>query len=363
MSDSSLNITTKTYGLVCRAINVSYPQFNMSLDFSIEKGELVSLIGPSGSGKSTALSLICGLLKPKSGRIIIDGNDVTSLSPNLRKVGVVFQDYALFPHMTVEQNIAYPMKNLKMAKDEITFEVKRLLELVNLVGYEKRHIDEMSGGEKQRIALARALASKPSLLLLDEPLSALDAKLRVSLRKEIKDIQRKTGTTTIYVTHDQEEALSISDKLIVLNAGKIEQIGTPEEIYRRPNSEFVATFMGECNILPYEVILRTLRVPDTDRSKVIYQCFGPEHRLFFRPEDMVVNDIPSLPFPEFYPHLRFENARIVRCEYMGKEYLITAEYDSLSIKAYTAFKPVGDTITAGIRMTKILEFNNGKLTH
>jgi len=352
-----------SFGLTCSGINVSYPQFNMELDFSVTKGELVTLVGPSGSGKSTALSLISGLLRPQNGHILIDGKDVTALNPDQRKVGVVFQDYALFPHMTVEQNIAYPMKNLKMKKDEILIEVKKLLELVNLSGYEKRHIDEMSGGEKQRIALARALASKPNLLLLDEPLSALDAKLRVTLRKEIKDIQRKTGTTTLYVTHDQEEALSISDKIIVLRNGKIEQIGTPEDIYRRPATEFVATFMGECNILPYEIILKTLRVPETDRSKVIYQCFGPEHKLFFRPEDMVVNDIPSLPFPEFYPHLRFENARIIRCEYIGKEYLISAEYDGLIIKAYTTYKPSGDTITAGIRITKILEFNNGKLTH
>lgn len=351
------------YGLSCRNIKVSYPQFTMELDFSIGKGELVSLIGPSGSGKSTALSLISGLLKPQSGSILIDGNDVTNLSPDQRKVGFVFQDYALFPHMNVEQNIAYPMKNLKMQKDEIIEEVRRLLELVNLSGYEKRHIDEMSGGEKQRIALARALASKPNVLLLDEPLSALDAKLRIGLRKEIRDIQRKTGTTTLYVTHDQEEALSVSDRVMILNNGKIEQTGTPEEIYRRPGTEFVATFMGECNILPYEIILKTLRVPETDRSKVIYQCFGPEHKLFFRPEDMVVNDIPSLPFPEFYPHLRFENAKIMRCEYMGKEYLVTAQYDGHTIKAYTTYKPMGDTLTAGIRMTKILEFNNGKLTH
>lgn len=349
-------------GLICKNVKVSYPQFTMDLDFSIKKGELVALIGPSGSGKSTTLSLISGLLPTKSGSIIINGNDVTNLTPDKRKIAQVFQDYALFPHMNVEQNIAYPMKNLKMSREEIKNEVSNYLDLVNLGGYEKRHIDELSGGEKQRVALARALASKPDLLLLDEPLSALDAKLRVTLRNEIRDIQRKTGTTTLYVTHDQEEALSISDNIVILNNGKIEQMGNPEDIYRRPVTEFVATFMGECNMLPYDIILKTLRVPETEASKFIYQCFGPEHKLFFRPEDMVINDIPELPFPEFFPHLRFENAQIVRCEYLGKEYLVTADYDGQKIKAYTSYKPASDKITIGIRIAKILEFNNGKLT-
>lgn len=349
-------------GLICKNVKVSYPQFTMDLDFSVKKGELVALIGPSGSGKSTTLSLISGLLPTKSGSIIINGNDVTNLTPDKRKIAQVFQDYALFPHMNVEQNIAYPMKNLKMSREEIKNEVSNYLDLVNLGGYEKRHIDELSGGEKQRVALARALASKPDLLLLDEPLSALDAKLRVTLRNEIRDIQRKTGTTTLYVTHDQEEALSISDNIVILNNGKIEQMGNPEDIYRRPVTEFVATFMGECNMLPYDIILKTLRVPETEASKFIYQCFGPEHKLFFRPEDMVVNDIPELPFPEFFPHLRFENAQIVRCEYLGKEYLVTADYDGQKIKAYTSYKPASDKITIGIRIAKILEFNNGKLT-
>lgn len=349
-------------GLICKNVKVSYPQFTMDLDFSVKKGELVALIGPSGSGKSTTLSLISGLLPTKSGSIIINGNDVTNLTPDKRKIARVFQDYALFPHMSVEQNIAYPMKNLKMSREEIKNEVSNYLDLVNLGGYEKRHIDELSGGEKQRVALARALASKPDLLLLDEPLSALDAKLRVTLRNEIRDIQRKTGTTTLYVTHDQEEALSISDNIVILNNGKIEQMGNPEDIYRRPVTEFVATFMGECNMLPYDIILKTLRVPETEASKFIYQCFGPEHKLFFRPEDMVVNDIPELPFPEFFPHLRFENAQIVRCEYLGKEYLVTADYAGQKIKAYTSYKPASDKITIGIRIAKILEFNNGKLT-
>ncbi|MCF0237283.1 MAG: ABC transporter ATP-binding protein [Sphaerochaetaceae bacterium] len=347
--------------LVLNNIKASYPEFNLELNISVNKGELVSIIGPSGSGKSTTLSIISGLLKPDSGSITINGNDITSLSPDKRKVGLVFQDYALFPHMNVEQNIAYPMKNAGIPKEKKKQEVQRLLELVNLSGYEKRTIDQLSGGEKQRVALARALASNPDILLLDEPLSALDAKLRQSLRNDIREIQKKTGTTTVYVTHDQEEALSLSDHIVVLNKGSIEQIGTPEEIYRNPATEFTAVFTGDCNLLPYDIILKTLRVPETEKSRIIYQCHGPNHKLFFRPEDMVANDIPSLPFPEFFPHLRFENATIIRMEYIGREYLITANYDGHYIKAYTKYKPENDHITLGIRMSKILEFNEGNL--
>ncbi|MCF0237416.1 MAG: ABC transporter ATP-binding protein, partial [Sphaerochaetaceae bacterium] len=150
--------------------------------------------------------------------------------------------------------------------------------------------------------------------------------------------------------------------VMVLNNGRIEQFGNPEDIYRHPATEFVAKFTGQCNLLPYDVILKTLRVPETERSKVIYQCFGPEHRLFFRPEDMVVNDMPGLPFPEFYPHLRFENAKVIRSEYHGKEYLVTIQYEDLIIKVYTVYKPASEFITAGIRINKIIEFNNGKIT-
>ena len=350
------------FGLKCKNIKLSRPQFNLELDFTVNKGELVSIIGPSGSGKSTTLSLVSGLTLPDSGTSEINGKDVTNLAPEERKTGYVFQDYALFPNMDVEQNIAYPMRHKKLSKEEHKAEIRRLLELVNLSGYEKRNVTELTAVERQKAALARALASEPEILLMDDPLSNLDAKERITIRTEIREIQKKTGITTIYVTHDQEIALSISDKVIILRDGKIEQMGNPEDIYRHPGTEFTATFTGECNILPYDVILRTLRVPETERSKIIYQCFGPEHKLFFRPEDMVVNDMPGLPFPEFYPHLRFENAKIIRSEYLGKEYLVTAQYDEFTIKAYTVYKPASDFITAGIRMTKILEFNNGKLT-
>ncbi len=340
----------------------SYPKLTVDLDFTVNQGELVAIIGPSGSGKSSVLKLIAGLVKPDSGTVAINGKDVSNLKAEQRNATIIFQDYALFPHLTVEQNIAYPMKADKLSKEERTAEVRRLLELVNLSGFEKRDIDDLAPEEKLKAAMARALASKPEIILLDEILASLDSKTRGTIRNDIREIQKNTGITMILATNNQVEALSIADKVIVLRNGKIEQMGSPEDIYRRPTSEFTATFTGECNILPYDVILRTLRVPETERSKVIYQCFGPEHKLLFRPEDMVVNDMPGLPFPEFYPHLRFENAKITRIEYLGKEYLVTAQYDEFTIKVYTVYKPASEYITAGVRMTKILEFNNGKLT-
>jgi len=347
--------------LVCNQIKKTKGKITLDLDFSVNKGELVSIIGPSGSGKSTALSLICGLESPDSGTISINGVDVTALNAEKRGAAVIFPDYSVFPNMTPEQNVAYAMKNRKLSKEETESEVRKLLELVNLRKPDKRKVKELSSQDKYKVALARALASEPQILLLDEVFSALDTRERDALRIEIRDIQKKTGITTVFVTNNQVEALSVSDKVILLNNGKIEQIAAPDEIYRRPVSEFCAKFMGECNILPYDVILKTLRVPETERSKVIYQCFGPEHRLLFRPEDMVVNDMPGLPFPEFYPHLRFENAKIIRSEYLGKEYLVTAMYEDMIIKVYTVYKPASDYITAGIRMSKILEFNDGRL--
>lgn len=348
-------------GIACNEIKKNYPNLTIKVNFQINKGELVSIIGPSGCGRSTVLKLICGLEAPDSGTIAINGTDVTNIQSDKRKVAIVLHGYALFPHMNVEQNIIYPMKNRRLSKDEMKTETRRLLELVNLSGFEKKQVKDLTVAEQQKTALARAIASNPDVLLLDEPLSTLDSHLRLDLRNEIREIQRKTGITTIFVTNNPEEALSISDHIIVMRDGSIEQIGTPEDIYRRPCSEFVATFTGECNILPYDVILKTLHVPETERSKIIYQCYGPGHRLIFRPEDMVVNDMPGLPFPEFYPHLRFEHAKIIRSEYLGKEYLVTLQYENLIIKVYTVYKPASDTITAGIRMNKILEFNDGRL--
>lgn len=215
----------------------------------IMDGELMGVLGPSGSGKTTLIRIIAGLIRPDSGKVYFDDRDVTDVPPEKRNVGMVFQNYALFPNMNVEDNIGFGLMVRGRKKGEIRKRVEELLSLVGLEGYEKRRISELSGGEMQRVALARALAPGVGLLLLDEPLSALDAKLRDSLKREIKRIQTETGVTMIYVTHDQREALSISDRVAVINRGRVEQIGSTEEIYWHPENEFVAEFVGEGNVI------------------------------------------------------------------------------------------------------------------
>ena len=236
---------TKNYGASSVVKGVS---------FGFAKGEFISLLGPSGCGKTTILRMIAGFETPTSGSISVDGQDITHLRPNQRQLGMVFQAYALFPNLNVGDNIAFGLKVAGMGRDERRARVEEMLKLIGLPGYEKRFPYEMSGGQQQRVALARAIAPKPRLLLLDEPLSALDAKIRVSLRQEIRAIQRELGITTVFVTHDQEEALSISDRVVVMNAGNIEQMGTPHEIYNKPATRFAATFVGQLNTIPGRVI-------------------------------------------------------------------------------------------------------------
>jgi putative spermidine/putrescine transport system ATP-binding protein len=213
----------------------------------IEKGSLVSFLGPSGCGKTTTLRMIAGFEQLDTGTIQLDGSDITTVPPNRRDIGMVFQAYALFPNMTVRENIAFGLQMKKTSKMEIRKRVDAVLEMVRLQDTARRYPHQLSGGQQQRIALARALAVEPRVLLLDEPLSALDAEVRVVLRGEIRRIQSELAITTVYVTHDQEEALSISDKVVVMNKGLIEQVGTPEEIYRAPMTRFVATFIGTAN--------------------------------------------------------------------------------------------------------------------
>ncbi|KMK66144.1 ABC transporter ATP-binding protein [Puniceibacterium sp. IMCC21224] len=214
---------------------------------NIEQGEFVSLLGPSGCGKTTVLRMVGGFETPSAGGITIDGRDVTGLRPNQRDIGMVFQAYALFPNMTVAQNVAFGLKVAGVARAEREARVKEMLLLIGLPDLGGRYPFQMSGGQQQRVALARALAARPKVLLLDEPLSALDAKIRVSLRAEIREIQKRLGITTIFVTHDQEEALSMSDRVVVMNGGKAEQIGVPFEIYNAPSTRFVAGFVGTLN--------------------------------------------------------------------------------------------------------------------
>jgi putative spermidine/putrescine transport system ATP-binding protein len=230
--------------------NVVVQDFNLQ----VEQGEFVSFLGPSGCGKTTTLNMIAGFLEPDGGDLFIKGQRMNGVPPYKRELGMVFQTYSLFPHMTVAENIAYGLKLRKVNKAEMNERVKRVLELVKLPNVADRYPKQLSGGQRQRIAIARALVIEPSLLLLDEPLSNLDAKLREELRDELKRLHQEIGVTTIFVTHDQEEALSLSDRIVVLNHGFVEQIGTPLEIYNQPASEFVHTFIGKTNRMEGEVI-------------------------------------------------------------------------------------------------------------
>ena len=227
------------------------------INLKIEQGEFVTLLGSSGCGKTTTLRIIAGLEQPDSGSVWLERKDVTNLEPNERDVNTVFQNYALFPHMNVEDNIGYGLKIRKVPKAEIKKKVKEMLELVQLEGYEKRKPAELSGGQKQRVAIARALANNPRVLLLDEPLGALDLQLRRAMQLELKRLQKKLGITFIYITHDQEEAINMSDRIVVMNQGRFEQIGTPDEIYNHPKTSYVATFVGNANILKGKVIKRS----------------------------------------------------------------------------------------------------------
>ena len=219
------------------------------LDLYIKENTFVTLLGPSGCGKTTTLRLLGGFEKPDSGRIYLNGNDITALPANLRPINTVFQKYALFPHMTIEENIAFGLNIQKKSKEYINDKIKYALKLVNLDGFEKRSIDSLSGGQQQRIAIARAIVNEPKVLLLDEPLGALDLKLRQDMQYELIRLKNELGITFIYVTHDQEEALTMSDTIVVMNQGYIQQIGTPEMIYNEPENAFVADFIGDSNII------------------------------------------------------------------------------------------------------------------
>src|SRR5579885_3816834 len=217
-------------------------------DLEVRPGEFFSLIGPSGSGKSTLLGMVAGFVPPSAGRILIDGADVVALPPYRRNIGMVFQNYALFPHMSVAENIAFPLRMRKMPRSRIEARVKEMLETVRLAGFAERSPAQLSGGQQQRVALARAAAYDPALLLMDEPLGALDKNLREEMQYEIKRFHSKIGATILYVTHDQDEAATMSDRIAILNHGRIVQVGRPRELYEAPNSPFVASFLGEANL-------------------------------------------------------------------------------------------------------------------
>lgn len=241
MTSVTIDHVTKAYGSAQPSVN--------DLSLAIKEGEFFTLLGPSGCGKSTTLRMVAGFINPTSGRILFDGREVTRAAPNKRDTGMVFQNYALFPHMDVSENVAYGLKMRRVAASERSTRVAEALDVVGLQGYGGRRIDQLSGGQQQRVALARALVIRPSVLLLDEPLSNLDAKLRDETRTQIRQIQQQASTTTLYVTHDQAEAMAMSDRLAVMSGGVLHQVGSPREVYRRPATAFVARFIGRSNVI------------------------------------------------------------------------------------------------------------------
>ncbi|QGU94360.1 polyamine ABC transporter ATP-binding protein [Clostridium bovifaecis] len=285
---------------VCKVYNQEETVVN-NLNLEIKKGEFLTVLGPSGCGKTTTLRMIAGFETPTHGDIIIDGENITNKPPHERPVNTVFQNYALFPHMNIFDNVAFGLKMKKVSKTEITKRVLEMLKVVRLEGYETRMPSQLSGGQMQRVAIARALINNPKVLLLDEPLGALDLKLRKQMQLELKYLQRNLGITFIFVTHDQEEALTMSDRIVVMNNGVIEQVGTPEELYERPKSKFVADFLGETNLLEgeaikikeTEVLLHLEQEQDIIRIPNLDYDLGDKFTVSVRPERIKIKTEPE----------------------------------------------------------------------
>ena len=316
------------------------------IDLDIHDNEFITLLGPSGCGKTTTLRIIGGLETPDSGHVFFDGEDITNLPPYKRHINTVFQRYALFPHLNVFENIAFGLRIKKTPEAQIREMVKEMLTLVNLKGFEKRNISTLSGGQQQRVAIARALVNKPRVLLLDEPLAALDLKLRRDMQVELKNIQQKTGITFVFVTHDQEEALSMTDTIVVMANGSVQQIGTPEKIYNEPVNAFVADFIGESNIVngimprDYEVSF----------AKQTFKCedfgFAPNE-----PVDVVVRpeDIDIVPFTD-----SMLTGEVTSVTFKGDYYEIIADIDNFKWMIETTDKvAVGETIGISIDPNEI----------
>ncbi len=297
------------------------------IHLNIRQGEFICFLGPSGCGKTTLLRIIAGLETQTAGQVWQAGRDISVLPPALRDYGIVFQSYALFPNLSVADNVGYGLVNRKLARADVAARVSELVKLVGLPGSEGKYPSQLSGGQQQRIALARALATAPGLLLLDEPLSALDALERVRLRQEIRTLQQKLGVTTIMVTHDQEEALSVADRIVVMNHGAIEQVGTPQEVYREPASPFVADFVGKVNVLPGRVRAGqleagSLRLADGGADRDV--------RIYLRPEDVLAR-----PIAEGDPHVF--DATIEKIEFLGSYCHVRVDTEALAPHKLTVY--------------------------
>jgi ABC-type Fe3+/spermidine/putrescine transport system ATPase subunit len=360
------------------------------IHFDVAEGEILVLLGASGSGKTTILRIIAGLEQPYTGRVILHGKDVTELPPRERGVGVIFQSYALFPKMTVEKNIGYGLKIRKRRRKEIRETVNQLLGLVQLEAHRKKYPSQLSGGQQQRVAIARTLAYKPEVLLFDEPFGALDAQTRVHLRREIRTLLKKVNVPAIFITHDQEEALELGDRIAVINVGHIEQLGTPEEVYNHPATEYVATFLGAANILPGVVRRGDIEIGSTlVPAGIDLKEFkdGQPVKLVFRPEDVRLSKTGEFPGG----HCRVSNGIIEEISFVGAYerlnvrldltdslscdgvetpfYLTTEAPESQSSKPVLATRPrpeasraklrVGDRVVVGLASFTVLPDNKG----
>lgn len=318
-------------------------------DFNLEvkRGEFVTFLGPSGCGKTTTLRMIAGFEMPSSGKILLNGEDISQLPANKRPINTVFQRYALFPHMNIYDNIAFGLKLKKLSKDEIKKKVKHVLSIVDLEGFENRKISTLSGGQQQRIAIARALVNEPEILMLDEPLGALDLKMRKEMQLELKNMHDRLGITFIYVTHDQEEALTMSDKIVVLSEGKIQQIGTPEDIYNEPQNAFVADFIGESNIFK-GIMTKNMKVrfcggefagmDDLPEGTLVDVVVRPEDVIITKPEEGAISgDVVSVIFKGMHYEITIESGkyemviRTTKCYKVGDKVGMQLEPDGIHV--------------------------------
>lgn len=336
------------------------------VDLAIDRSEFVTLLGPSGCGKTTTLRCVAGLHTPGSGEITLGGKQLygpgVNIPPHKRDINMVFQSYAVWPHMTTRENVMYGLKAKKMAKATARVKAEEMLELVGLAEFANRHATDLSGGQQQRVALARALATEPSLVLMDEPLSNLDAQLRARMRDEIRQIQRRTGITVLYVTHDQSEALSMSDRVVVMNQGTIQQVGDPWALYHRPENAFVATFVGDANVLPGEVAevgdhAFTVRIPGLDAVFDIARvadcpATGDAISVVFRPEWAQVSHEDG---PPGRNELR---ARLVSSEFLGDHFERTYEVGKYRLRVQAVTGPTSTPPEIGAEQTLVVPPEN-----